>query len=269
MANDAEHRFSPAEVEIILRRAAELNGRFRRADASDRSVSPAVLVQVAAAAGIPEATVRRAMRELDSERATESSTLSGRLYGHARLRVVREIERPPEDARERLESLLRLQQGLKLRQKTPASSVWDPGDALGAVRRTLDLSGKRSLLKTHSVELRVEGEDGHCGANLTADISNQRGEYFSLGGILGATLAVPLAIAGVQNGWFFLAVLPALIAPSLGFKLAYDRACAEIRRSLDELLDAAEDGEQREQDLPAEEARNLDPAPRGFREKGE
>ena len=166
-----------------------------------------------------------------------------RLFGPARLRVAREIERPTEAVRSHLEDLLREEQGLKLRRKTEASSLWDAGDLLGAVRRSLDFSGHRTLLKARSVELRIEDVGyGRSGAKLTADVANQRGEYLSLGGILGVTLALPLAIAGVHDLLYFLGVIPALVASGAGFKLAYKKACADVRRAMDSLLDAAEEG---------------------------
>ena len=271
MANEPTKRLRPAEVEMILRRAAELNARrWSRDSYGVPSVSPEVLVQVAAAAGIPEQDVRRAMWDLASEKTAEPHTLAWKFYGPARLRAVREVERSPERTREYLESLLRLEQGLKLRRKTEASSLWDSGDLLGVVRRTLDFSGHRTLLKTQSVELRVEEiDEDRCGANLTADLSNQRGEYLSLGGILGVTLAVLFVLAGVQNPIFFLGVLPALAAPALGFRFAYHRACAEIRRSLDDILDAAEEGPPQHEeeppdrgDRPPGQIRGLKPIPR-------
>jgi hypothetical protein len=271
MANEPTKRLRPAEVEMILRRAAELNARrWSRDSYGVPSVSPEVLVQVAAAAGIPEQDVRRAMWDLASEKTAEPHTLAWKFYGPARLRAVREVERSPERTREYLESLLRLEQGLKLRRKTEASSLWDSGDLLGVVRRTLDFSGHRTLLKTQSVELRVEEiDEDRCGANLTADLSNQRGEYLSLGGILGVTLAVLFVLAGVQNLLFFLGVLPALAAPALGFRFAYHRACAEIRRSLEDILDAAEEGPPQHEeeppdrgDRPPGQIRGLKPIPR-------
>ena len=271
MANEPTKRLRPAEVEMILRRAAELNARrWSRDSYGVPSVSPEVLVQVAAAAGIPEQDVRRAMWDLASEKTAEPHTLAWKFYGPARLRAVREVERSPERTREYLESLLRLEQGLKLRRKTEASSLWDSGDLLGVVRRTLDFSGHRTLLKTQSVELRVEEiDEDRCGANLTADLSNQRGEYLSLGGILGVTLAVLFVLAGVQNPIFFLGVLPALAAPALGFRFAYHRACAEIRRSLEDILDAAEEGPPQHEeeppdrgDRPPGQIRGLKPIPR-------
>jgi hypothetical protein len=271
MANEPTKRLRPAEVEMILRRAAELNARRWSRDSHGMpSVSTEVLVQVAAAAGIPEQDVRRAMWDLASEKTAEPHTFAWKFYGPARLRAIREVERPPEKTLEHLESLLRLEQGLKLRRKTEASSLWDSGDLLGVVRRTLDFSGHRALLKTQSVELRVEEiDEDRCGANLTADMSNQRGEYLSLGGILGATLAVLFVLAGVQNPLFFLGVLPTLAAPGLGFKFAYHRACAEIRRSLEDLLDAAEEGPPHEEeeppdrgDRPPGQIRGLRPIPR-------
>lgn len=277
MPNDNEKRLNPAEVEMVLRRASELNARRKTGGLSGgMSISPEVLIQVAGAAGIPEGDVRRAMWDLASEKTAEPYSLARKLYGPARLRVVREVEQPLEGTRDHLEFLMRMEQGLKLRRKTEASSLWDAGDELGAVRRALDFSGDRTLLKAHSVELRVEevGDD-RCGANLTADASNQRAEYLSLGGILGATLALPVAIAGFQNPLFFLAVIPALAAPGLGFKVAYYRACVEIRRALDDLLDAAEEGPPKKEeppdrgDRPPGQIRGLKPIPRFTSQSGE
>jgi hypothetical protein len=271
MAEEPTNRLRPAEVEMILRRAAELNARrWQRDDNGTPSVSPEVLVQVAAAAGIPEQDVRRAMWDLASEKTAEPHTFAWKLYGPARLRAVREVEQPLQRTSEHLESLLRLEQGLKLRRKTESSSLWDSGDMLGAVRRALDFSGHRALLKTQSVELRVEGlDEGRCDANLTADVSNQRGEYLSLGGIIGVTLAVMFVLAGAQSPLFFLGVIPALAAPALAFKLVYHKACADIRRSLEDLLDAAEEGppQQDEEppdrgDRPPGQIRGLMPIPR-------
>jgi hypothetical protein len=240
----AEGRLTPAEVELVLRRAAELSARRRRpVGGGERTVSPEVLVQAAATAGIDESDVRRALFDLYSEKAVEPETLAKRLYGSARLRIVREMDHPVSQVRTHIEDLLRREQGLRLRRKTEASSLWDAGDLLGAVRRALDFSGARALLKARSVELRVEevGE-GRSGANLTADVSNQRSDYLSLGGILGATLAVPLAIAGFVEWPYLLAVPPAVAASGFGFRLAYMKACADMRRALDAVLDAAEEG---------------------------
>ena len=252
MAENTERRLRPAEVEMILRRASELNARRWERGAEDvPSVSPEVLVQVAAAAGIPEQDVRRAMWDLASEKTAEPHSLAWKLYGPARLRAVREVDRPAGRTREHLEGLLRLEQGLKVRRKTEMGSLWDPGDELGMVRRALDFSGDRTLLKTRSVELRVDAADeGRCAANLTADVSNQRSEYLSLGGILGATLAALFVLAGMQNGLFLLGVLPALAAPAFCFRVAYRRTTTDIRRALDDLLDAVEQNPSREEQSP-------------------
>jgi hypothetical protein len=272
MEGSKDKRLRPAEVEMVLRRASELNSRRWSRDTPDTpSVSPEVLVQVAAAAGIPEQDVRRAMWDMASEKTAEPHSFARRFYGPARLRAVRDVERPTASVGEDLEGLLRLEQGLKLRRKTELGSLWDPGDELGVVRRTLDFSGNRPLLKTGSVEVRVEevGE-GRCEASLTADLSNQRGEYLSLAGILGATLAVLFILAGMQSPLFFFGVLPALAAPVFGFRFAYGRACVEIRRSLDDLLDAVEVGQPKQEepherpDRPPGHIQGLEPIPRFF-----
>jgi hypothetical protein len=63
-----------------------------------------------------------------------------------------------------------------------------------------------------------------------------------LGGLLGATFAVPPPIAGLVEWPYFLAVPPAVAASGFGFRLAYMKACADMRRALDSVLDAAEEG---------------------------
>ncbi|HYZ05320.1 MAG TPA: hypothetical protein VE691_09560 [Rubrobacter sp.] len=268
MEGSNDRRLRPDEVEMILRRSSELNSRRWTRDSYDTpSVSPEVLVQVAAAAGIPEQDVRRAMWDMASEKTAEPHSFARKFYGPARLRVVREVERSAESTREYLEGLLRLQQGLKLRRRTEIGSLWDPGDELGVVRRTLDFSGARTLLKARLVELRVEGlGEERCEANLTADLSNQRGEYLSLAGILGATLAALFILAGMQSPLFFLGVLPVLAAPALGFRFAYSRASLELRRALDDLLDAAEESQPEEPqdrgDRPRGQIQGLKPIPR-------
>ncbi len=116
--------------------------------------------------------------------------------------------------------------------------------------------------------MRVEGfGEERCEANLTADLSNQRGEYLSLAGILGATLAALFVLAGMQSPLFFLGVLPVLAAPALGFRFAYSRASLELRRALDDLLDAAEESQPREEpqdrgDRPPGQIQGLKPIPR-------
>jgi hypothetical protein len=185
------------------------------------------------------------------------------------LKAVREVERPAESTRTRLEDFLRHKQGLKLRRKTEANSLWDAGDPLGTVRRALDFSGHHALLKARSLELRVEDVGyGRSGVSLIADVSNQRGEQLSLGGILGTTLALPLAIAGVYDWLYFLTVVPALVVPGLGFKLAYKKTCADVRQALDAVLDAAEEEPAREEpseQLPERkpgQIRSLEPIPK-------
>jgi hypothetical protein len=272
MSEKPENRLTPAEVEIVLRRAAELSARRKDRGVEAQSVSPEVLIQVAAIAGISEHDVRRALFDLQSDRTAEPFTPARRFYGPSRLRSVREVEKPAETVREHLEELLRREQGLKMRQKTEGSSIFDAGDMLGTVRRALDFSGNRSLLKARSVELRVDDvENGRSAANLTTDVSNQRGEYLSLSGVLGATLALPLAIAGfagTDNWVYFLGVLPALAAPAVGFKLAYQKACADVRRTMDGLLDAAEEGfpneavQEAPREMPPGQVRGLKPIPK-------
>jgi hypothetical protein len=72
----------------------------------------------------------------------------------------------------------------------------------------------------------------------------------------------------MQSPLFFLGVIPVLAAPALGFKVAYSRACLEIRRALDDLLDAVEESQPQEEetqdrgDRPPGQIQGLKPIPR-------
>jgi hypothetical protein len=76
----------------------------------------------------------------------------------------------------------------------------------------------------------------------------------------------------MQNGLFLLGVLPALAAPALAFRIAYRRATTDIRRALDDLLDAVEEGPPKEEeaqdrgDRPLGQIQGLKPIPRFTRE---
>jgi hypothetical protein len=261
---------APADVEAVLRRAAEFNARrWGVSRAGGQPVAPEAVVRAAGVAGIPEECVRRALWELDAERAADPPTLPRRLYGSSRIKVRRELPHPREAVEDHVESLARIEHGLKLRMRNPGVLVWDPGSTLGAVRRALDLSGGHALLKTRSVELRIEelGRD-RCAAALFADVSNQRAECLTLATILGVTLAMLFVLAGFQNGFFMLGVLPAFAAPIAGFKLFYLRTRAEVRRQLEALLDSAEVGPPEEAPPPDRAGRppghiqGLEPIPR-------
>jgi len=246
--NTDKDRLKPAEVEAVLRRSAQLNSRrWGRLRQESTSVSTEVVVKVAEAAGIPEADVRRAVFEVSSEKAADPMNYHRTLLGPARMRAVREIEHPARETSEYLEEVMRSEEGMKLRYKSNGASLWDTGDTVGLMRRALDMSGEKPLLKTRSVELLVEEvEHDRCTVDVIADISNQRAEYISLAGILGVTFALLFFLAGVQNGLFLLGVIPALAAPLGGFRLAFMKTSGDMRRSLDWLLDAAEKGPPRE-----------------------
>jgi hypothetical protein len=248
MAKNADNRLKPAEVEAVLRRSAQLNSRrWSRLRQEHPSVPVDVVVKAAEVAGIPEEDVRRAVFEVFSEKAADPMNYHRTALGPARMRAVREIKHPARETSEYLEEVLRSEEGMKLRYKSNGASLWDAGDTVGLMRRALDLSGEKPLLKTRSVEVLVEEvEQDRCAVDVIADISNQRAEYISLAGILGVTFALLFFLAGVQNGLFLLGVIPALVAPLGGFRLAFMKTSADMRRSLDRLLDAAEAGPPRE-----------------------
>lgn len=239
MQKHQNKRLSAAQAETVLRRAAELNASRLRGGRT-RPISPEALVEAADRAGIPEEQSRRALSELAGGRVVENRNLPYKLYGPSRVKIERELGVPPWLARDRLEHGLRVEQGLKLRRSTDLGSLWDPGDVLGVVRRALDFSGGRPLLKARCVELVVDERSRGCGIELAVDLYEQRGEYLSLAGILGATFSLPTTIAGVYEPLYLLALPPAVAAPGLGFKLAYGNAREEARSTLETLIEFVE-----------------------------
>ncbi|MGI8648890.1 MAG: hypothetical protein ACR2KW_00700 [Rubrobacter sp.] len=241
---DTERRLRPSEVEAVLRRSAELNARrWSKLRQEGSTVSSEVVVQVAASAGIPEEDARRALLEISNRKAADPPSYQRTLLGPARVRAVREVEHPAEQTSEYLEELLRREAELKLRYKADGVSVWDPGSSGSVMRRTLDLSADRPLLKTRCVELLVEeADEERCRVDFIADLSNRRAEQASLAILLGITFALMFFLAGIQNPMFFLGVIPALFIPAGGFRLAYTKSRHDTMRVLDALQDAAEAG---------------------------
>lgn len=266
---NTEKRFKPTEVEAVLRRSAQLSAqRWDRLRRQNQNVPPEALTRLAAAAGIAEEDVRRAIFEVSTEKTADPPTYQRVLLGPARVRVVREIGHPGEETAAHLEEVLRSQQGLKLRYSAEGSSVWDPGETIGAVRRALELSAERPLLGARSVEMAVEEiEPARCSVDLLADLSGRRAEYLSLAGLLGVTLAILFFFAGIQNVLFLLGVIPALAAPLAGFRLAYVKSRSDMRRELDHVLDTAEKGPPRDRqaerdERPPGQIKGLRPIPR-------
>lgn len=240
MQESRNRRLSPAQAEALLRRAAEIHAAEPRGGRY-RDISPEALIEAAGRAGIPEEQSRRALSEIEGGQTVEPRTLPRRLYGYSRVRITRRLGTSGWLTRERLEHLLRAEHGLKLRSSTEAGSLWDPGDALGLVRRSLDFSGERPLLKARGVELLVSERPGGCEVELIADLFEQRGEYLSLAGVLAATLSLPAAIAGVYEPLYLLSLPAAIAAPGLGFRLAYSSVREETRAVLESLVELAEE----------------------------
>ena len=140
---------------------------------------------------------------------------------------------------------------------------------LGAVRRTLDFSGNRALLKARVVELRVR-DAGRGPLRRQPDrrpLQPARGVPLArrdhrghARGVRARRDAEPAVLPRRD---------PSLAAPASAFKVAYHRACADIRRSLEDLLDAAEEGPPQQEkpppdrgDRPPGQIQGLKPIPR-------
>ena len=174
---------------MVLRRAAELNSRrWSRDDDGTPAVSPEVLVQVAAPAS-RSGTSEEQCGTWHRRRPLSHTLLPGRP-------TVRAAPGPGRSS------------GPKVRRRTTSSHCCGSsrGSSCGARRRAAR-SGTRGPARRSAPDAGLLGRQsvaqdrvgraprrgarrGPCDANLTADVSNQRAEYLSIGGIVGARSAL-------------------------------------------------------------------------------
>ncbi|MBX6763192.1 MAG: hypothetical protein IRY88_05845 [Rubrobacteraceae bacterium] len=221
----------PVEVEVVLRRAAELNAaRGRTMLGVSPQVPVEVVVRLAAAAGIREEDVMRALGELGGGAVAESPSLARRLYGPGLVRLVREVELPVDEVLEIVEAALAAE-GLRAAYRSDAGSVWESGGEASQ-------GGGGPLRRARRIEVRTERlPGGWSRIVLISELGGQRAHMLSLGGIVGATLAVLPAMGGFQDALYFLGVVPAFALPMLGFRAAYHRSRRQVRLALSRLLD--------------------------------
>lgn len=201
---------SPAELERVIRRAAELQFEHGTGPASE-VVPEEEVYRIAEEVGLSRAVVRQALAEVRSDTAEamlpEGAALARRLWGGAMVRASGVVSGDPEQLESAAGAYLRQHEHLRRVHGRPGHSVWEASAGLvSTVQRTLDVGGReRELAKVRRVELVLDRfEEERCLVVVTADLGNLRTEHaagWQLGlGLPGLSVAALLLIfAGIPG----------------------------------------------------------------------
>lgn len=249
-----ERRVSSAELERVIRRAAEL--QFDEgSDVGDLEIGE--VLRIGEEVGLDGRHVRRALAEVQAESLLPALPvdvgLPARLWGSGIVRHSRAVRGSPSEVQELVEAEFAERESLRCVRKQPGRSLWEPaGGLVKQMQRALDVGGHGYVLaKARSVQLAVEGlEDGWSLVTIAVDLRNLRAEQ-ATGWLLGLGLGGTASAVGTAVLAGGIGVLVPLLA--VGFLgvgtwaagLTIRKARGRIELVMLGLLDRLEQGELR------------------------
>jgi hypothetical protein len=241
----ADERLTPGEVQLVLRRAAELERR-ESAGPDGESLAPAEVEALATEVGLSAAAVRQALAEVRAG-ALEMPHPPGaleRVLGPNTVVVERTIGVPEAELQRRVERALR---GELLRKQRDfgSRSVWEHAPGwLPALRRSLDWSGQLTLGGARTVEVTVvEAGDGRSTVRLAVDVGALQRKVLagaSLGTAAGVAAALVLWAMGTPVALEWLAAAGATATGSIASLRVYRRELSTTAMALEHLCDTLE-----------------------------
>lgn len=238
----AEQRLTHAEVQLVLRRAAELERR--RTD--DEALSARELQELAAEVGLSPAAVEQALGEMRAGALEAPSPPGGleRVLGPRRIVVERTIRDDARSVRARLERMLH-EQVLRKKRDFGARSLWEPAPGwMARVRRRL--SGRQLFGDADELEVAVvDAGDGRTTVHLATDIGALQRRVVggaALGTAVGLGLALLLSAMGTPQAVEWLAAAGCAAGGSIGSLRVYRRQLGSTATALEHLLDRLERG---------------------------
>lgn len=237
-----EERLTPAEVQLVLRRAAELE---RRAP-GDEALTPAEVTGLAAEAGLSPDAVRRALDEVrvGALAPPEPPRALERVLGPTTVVAERTLPGDPAAVQRRLEWLLRGQL-LRKRRDLGARTIWEHAQGwLPQLRRSLDWSGTLVLRDAHTVEATVlDAGAGRVTVRLGADVGALQRRVIggtALGAAGGLGAAVALWAMGTPEVLEWLVAAGAVATGAIASLRGYRRGVGSTTDALEHLLDRVE-----------------------------
>jgi hypothetical protein len=237
-----DERLTPTEVQLVLRRAAELE---RRAPA-DEALSPSEVTALAAEVGLSPAAVQQALAEVRAGALAEPRARGAleRVLGPNTIVVERTVRGGAVAVQRRVERALRAQL-LRKQRDFGARSVWEHAPGwLPALRRTLDWSGTLTLGEAKTLEVTVvDAGDGRATVRFAVDVGALQRRV-----VVGASVGTAAGIAAALALWAMHTPLPlewlaaagATATGSIASVRSYRRQLASTATALERLCDALE-----------------------------
>lgn len=237
-----DERLTPTEVQLVLRRAAELE---RRAPV-DEALSPSEVATLAAEVGLSPAAVQQALAEVRAGALSEPRTPGAleRVLGPNTIVVERVVRGGAGEVQRRVERALRAQL-LRKQRDFGARSIWEHAPGwLPALRRALDWSGTLSLDEARSLEVTVvDAGENRSTVRFTVDVGALQRRV-----VVGASLGTAVGIAAALALWAMQTPLPlewlaaagATATGSIASVRNYRRQLASTATALERLCDALE-----------------------------
>ena len=237
-----DDRLTPGEVQLVLRRAAELERR----GPTDEELSPAEVAALAAEVGLSPGAVEQALAEVRAGALAEPPPPSAleRVLGRSAIVVERTVRGSADEVRRRIERALKAQL-LRKQRDFGARSTWEHAPGwLPALRRALDWSGTLSLREARTIEVAVVGAgDGRATVRLSVDVGALQRQV-----VAGASLGTAAGVAAALVLWAMHTPLPlewlaaagATAAGSIASVRSYRHKLAETETALERLCDTLE-----------------------------
>jgi hypothetical protein len=240
-----DERLTPGEVQLVLRRAAELE---RRAPA-DEAMSPTEVAALAAEVGLSPAAVQQALGEVRAGAVAEPRTPGPleRVLGASSIVVERTVRGRPDEVRRRVERALRAQL-LRKQRDFGARSIWEHAPGwLPSLRRALDWSGTLSLGEARTLEVSLvnagDASERRSRVRFVVDAGALQRKV-----VVGASLGTAAGVAAALILWAMHTPLPlewlaaagATAAGSIASVRSYRRQLSSTATALEHLCDAIE-----------------------------
>lgn len=257
--NLPERRLNTAQIEAVVRRAVELQGRESDSP-GDPGVTEDELLRIGGELGISSGHMRRALAEV-AVGTPAPGGVGARLFGAARTGAARAVPGHPEAVRAHIERYLVDSQYLAVLRRLPDVTVYEKSGGLQVeLTRAMDatravLGGRGAgprigagfdLRTARTVEVSVTPlEEGVSWASFTVDLGNQRtGYWLGINSGIGVAALTGAAIAAVAIAPpAALIALPIMGGSAWGTRVAYDGILKRARLHLEALLDHLERGE--------------------------
>lgn len=237
-----DERLTPGEVQLVLRRAAELERRTP----ADEALTAAELATLAADVGLSPEAIEQALAEVRAGVLAEPKPPRAleRVLGASTIVVERTVRGGADEIERRLERALRGQL-LRKQRDFGTRSTWEHAPGwLPALRRALDWSGALSLREARTIDVSVVAAgDGRATVRLAVDVGAMQRQV-----VTGASLGTAAGIAAALALWAMQTPLPlewlaaagATAAGAIASVRSYRQKLATTATALERLCDSLE-----------------------------